>query len=154
MSTSQLPRYIFESSIPIVADQQFIPKYSHHGDAGVDLKADLSISTDLPPGEIVKIPTGIKVNIPIGFFGMIAPRSGLGSRGITVANSPGVVDAGYTGEISVALINHSKTTFVVYPGDRIAQLIIIPVAQAQFLEQDSLEDSERGENGFGSTGVS
>lgn len=136
--------------IPIIAPTA--PVYAHPGDAGADLVATESVV--LEPGERALIGTGVRIALPEGYAAFVVPRSGLAAKhGITVVNAPGTVDAGYRGEIKVALLNtDAREAFTVAVGDRIAQLIIMPVVRAEFLPVDSLDDSIRGEGGFGSTG--
>jgi dUTP pyrophosphatase len=127
------------------------PVHAHTGDAGVDLHA--AESTTLTPGEFRAVPTGIAVAIPQGYVGLIAPRSGLAVRhGMSLVNTPGVLDAGYRGEILAILINHGPEPVSLERGDRIAQLVVVPVAVQEFVEVDELPDSSRGPGGFGSTG--
>jgi len=128
------------------------PTYAHPGDAGADLRA--AERAVLAPGERATIGTGIAIALPDGFAAFVVPRSGLASRhGLTVVNSPGTVDAGYRGEIRVTILNTDRTVaYSVEVGDRIAQLIIMPVARARFVPVSSLPGSERGTGGFGSTG--
>lgn len=128
------------------------PKYARPGDAGADLVAARGVT--LAPGERATIPTGVSIALPDGFVGFVMPRSGLASKhGIGLVNSPGTIDAGYRGEISVVVINTDATTpFVIDEGDRIAQLIIQPVVQARFVPVTELPGSARGAHGFGSTG--
>lgn len=130
------------------------PKYAHPGDAGADLVARLGVT--LAPGERATIPTGVSIALPDGYVGFVLPRSGLASKhGVGLVNSPGTIDAGYRGEISVVVINTDATTpFVVEPGDRIAQLVIQSVVRARFVSVTSLPGSDRGDGGFGSTGQS
>ena len=137
--------------IPILADTP--PRYAHPGDAGADLMA--SEGATLAPGERALIGTGVSIALPEGYAAFVVPRSGLAAKhGITVVNSPGTVDAGYRGEIKVTLLNtDQRETFVVEPGDRIAQVIIMPVSRAVFTPVAELPDSVRGTGGFGSTGV-
>ena len=128
------------------------PVAAHEDDAGIDLQA--RIDATLGAGEWAMVPTGIAVAIPVGYAGLVAPRSGLAARhGISVVNGPGVVDAGYRGEVNVILINHGTEPVNLARGDRIAQLVVVPVAQADMVEVDELPDSERGTGGFGSTGT-
>ncbi len=129
-----------------------VPTRAHPGDAGLDLHA--AQDAVLPPGERASIGTGIAVEIPSGYAGLVIPRSGLAARhGISVVNAPGLIDAGYRGEIRVLLLNTDpREPFEVRAGARIAQLVIIPVALAEPVEVDSLETSQRGTGGFGSTG--
>jgi dUTP pyrophosphatase len=136
--------------IPIVAPAA--PSYAHEGDAGADLCS--SEAAILAPGERTTLSTGLSIALPDGYVAFVVPRSGLAARhGITIVNSPGTVDAGYRGEIKVTLLNTDPT--VPYPvavGDRIAQIIVMPVVRARFLPVDRLPDSERGADGFGSSG--
>jgi dUTP pyrophosphatase len=127
------------------------PHHSYPGDGGVDLYARASAT--LVPGEQQMIPTGIAVAIPDGYAGLVVPRSGLAAKhGIGVINGPGLIDAGYRGEIHIVLINHGHEPFDVERGDRIAQLVVVAVAVQEFVEVDILPDSVRGDGGFGSTG--
>jgi len=129
-----------------------IPSYSKHGDAGMDLTA---IEDDfLSKGERAIVKTGLRVKIPKGTVGLICPRSGLASKsGITVINSPGILDEKYRGELMVALINTSNTGYQVSKGDRIAQLVITPFVSCEIFEtEDFDENTERGTGGFGSSG--
>lgn len=129
------------------------PVVAHPGDAGADLVATEAL--DLAPGERGTVGTGLRIALPRGFAAFVVPRSGLAAkRGITIVNAPGTVDAGYRGEIRVTLLNTDpRDSFRVEPGDRIAQLVILPVPTARFIEVDRLPGSDRGEGGFGSTGV-
>ncbi len=128
------------------------PEYSHPGDAGADLAAAEAVT--LAPGERATVGTGLSIALPTGFVGFVVPRSGLASRhGITIVNSPGTVDAGYRGEIRVTILNTDiSVPYSVAVGDRIAQLIVMPVVRAEFIPVSSLPGSHRGEAGFGSTG--
>ncbi len=136
--------------ILIVADT--VPGYAHPGDAGADLTAAEAI--ELAPGQRATVGTGVSIALPDGFVAFIVPRSGLAAKhGITIVNSPGTVDAGYRGEIRVTLLNTDKSmSYAVAVGDRIAQLILMPVTRARFVAVESLPGSQRGESGFGSTG--
>ncbi len=129
-----------------------VPGRAHPGDAGLDLHA--VEDAVLAPGERASVGTGIAVEIPTGYAGLVLPRSGLAARhGISVVNAPGLIDAGYRGEIRVLLLNTDpREEFEVQTGTRIAQLVITPVELAEPLEVDSLEVSVRGTGGFGSTG--
>lgn len=128
-----------------------LPARAHPGDAGVDLVSRIDL--DLRPGEWAMVPTGIAVAIPEGHVGLVAPRSGLAARhGIGVVNGPGIVDAGFRGEVNVLLINHGTDDFAVVRGDRIAQLLVVPCVAIDLVEADVLPDSSRGTSGFGSTG--
>lgn len=128
------------------------PVYAHPGDAGADVSA--AEPAELGPGERATIRTGISIALPDGYVGFVVPRSGLAARhGITIVNSPGTVDAGYRGELKVTILNtDSVEPFSVAVGDRIAQLILMPVTRARFVPVGSLPGSHRGESGFGSTG--
>ncbi len=128
-----------------------IPAHAHAGDGGVDLHAVSPLR--LEPGQRATVATGVAVAIPVGHAGLVVPRSGLASRhGIGVVNAPGLIDSGYRGEIAVVLVNHGSEPFEVERGDRIAQLMVIPVAAQEFVEVEELPASARGEGGFGSTG--
>ena len=128
-----------------------LPAQARSGDAGVDLHARTGGSLD--PGERALVMTGIAVAIPVGYVGLGAPRSGLAVRhGISVVNGPGIIDSGYRGEIGVALINHGATTFTWERGDRVGQLVVVPHIVIELDEVDKLDDTERGADGFGSTG--
>ena len=130
------------------------PVYSTKEAAGADIRAFLPDGPiTLLPGEFRMIPTGIRLEIPVGYEVQVRPRSGLAAKhGITVLNSPGTIDSDYRGEVKVILINHGKEEFIINSGDRIAQLVAARVEQALFQLSDELNDSERGEGGFGSTG--
>jgi dUTP pyrophosphatase len=128
-----------------------LPTYSHPGDAGADLVA--RVETTLAPGERALIPTGIALALPAGQVALIHPRSGLAVRhGIGMVNAPGVVDAGYRGELQVLLINHGMEPVTIARGDRIAQMLIQRVERATFHVVEQLPGSHRGDGGFGSTG--
>lgn len=131
-----------------------LPAYAHPGDAGCDLRA--VEACELAPGERAAVPTGIAVAIPDGWAGLVLPRSGLARRhGIGLVNSPGLVDSGYRGELEVLLVNHDPASaFMIEPGDRIAQLVLVPHATAEIVETGALDDTVRGEGGFGSSGLS
>lgn len=135
-------------------DDLEVPVYATPGSAGIDLYAAVVADTVLNPGERKLIPTGIRVAIPNGFEGQVRPRSGLAlDYGIGMVNSPGTIDADYRGEIGVILINHGSEPYVVRRGDRIAQMIIAPVVRAELEVVDSLPETNRGNGGFGHTGV-
>lgn len=128
------------------------PRRAHTGDAGVDLYA--REDTTLPSGGWAAVPTGVAVAIPDGHVGLVAPRSGLAVRNaISVVNGPGVIDSGYRGEIKAVLINHGGAEVILKRGDRIAQLLIVRVPSWELEEVAELDDSARGEGGFGSTGA-
>lgn len=129
------------------------PAYESYGASGFDIRASLEEPVVIAPGERKLIPAGFKLAFPFGLELQIRPRSGLALKhGISVVNSPGTVDADYRGEIGVILINQGTESFTINPLDRIAQAVLIPVVQANFVICDSLEETDRGENGFGSTG--
>ena len=130
-----------------------VPEYSHPGDAGADLHA--AEAHTLPPGGRATVGTGVSIALPDGYAGFVVPRSGLAMRhGLTIVNSPGTVDAGYRGEIRITLLNTDlEHPFAIEPGDRIAQLIVMPVSRAEFIPVQTLPGSHRGAGGFGSTGV-
>ena len=131
-----------------------LPKYHSDLAAGMDVAAALEQSYGLEPGEIHLFPTGLQVAIPSGYEIQVRPRSGLAVKhGVTVINSPGTIDADYRGEIRVALINLGQKAYTVQRGDRIAQLILAPVVQAQLELVRKLEETTRGSGGFGHTGV-
>jgi dUTP pyrophosphatase len=130
-----------------------LPAYQTEHAAGMDLMADIEAPFVLAPMSRVAVPTGFAVEIPPGFEGQVRPRSGLAFRdGVTVINAPGTIDADYRGEVKVLLVNLGSDTVELHPGDRIAQLIIAPVVRAEVVEADNLEESARGEGGFGHTG--
>jgi dUTP pyrophosphatase len=131
-----------------------LPEYQTPGAAGMDLRAALVDPITIPAGERRFVPTGLALALPDGFEGQVRPRSGLALRhGIGIVNSPGTIDADYRGEIGIVLVNHGGEPFVVEPLARIAQLVIAPVARADFAVVESLDATERGAGGYGSTGV-
>ncbi|MBN9177191.1 MAG: dUTP diphosphatase [Microbacterium sp.] len=136
--------------VPIIAAQ--VPVYAHPGDAGADLVSAEALR--LGPGERALVATGVRIALPDGYAAFVVPRSGLAAKhGITIVNAPGTVDAGYRGEIKVSLLNTDATEpYDIAVGDRIAQVIVMPVPRVRFLPVDELPDSARGEGGFGSTG--
>ena len=141
-------------SVEVLISAATVPSYAHPGDAGADL-----VSTDelvLEPGQRATVGTGVSIALPDGYVAFVVPRSGLAAKhGITVVNSPGTVDAGYRGEIRVTLLNtDSSESYSIAVGDRIAQLIVMPVARARFIPVETLPGSHRGTGGFGSTGYS
>lgn len=128
-----------------------VPTPAHIGDAAVDLHSRIDVS--LRPGERASVPTGIAVAIPPGYGGLVLPRSGHARRhGIGVVNGPGLIDSGYRGEVSVLLINHGSDEVKFGRGDRIAQLAVVPIPTVEWTEVESLDETERGSGGFGSTG--
>lgn len=140
----------------IVEDEKFTPTYAHPHDAGMDLRAKGVHGVNswmLPPNQTVMVPTGVRVDIPAGYVGLIHPRSGLAVEGITVINAPGTIDSGYRGEIKVLLINHNEIPAYIDGGERIAQLVIVPIVKANLIPVESFEEETlRGTGGFGSTG--
>ena len=141
--------------IKIINNSPFeLPQYATAFSAGMDLRANIEQSVLLTPMERVIIPTGIYIALPEGFEAQIRPRSGLAAKfGITVLNTPGTIDADYRGEIKVILINLSKDTFEIKCGERIAQMVIARYEKANWIQTNSLDDTIRGKNGFGSTGT-
>jgi dUTP pyrophosphatase len=130
------------------------PEYKTEGSAGADLRACLEASVTLAPGERAAIPTGLRIELPSGYEAQVRPRSGLAlQKGLTCLNSPGTVDSDYRGEIKVILVNLGREPATIGSGDRIAQLVIAPVARARFEKTESLGSTERGSGGFGSTGT-
>lgn len=140
-----------QMEIEAVCAADILPVRAHEADAGADLRA--SRYEIFMPGEIKTVPTGVRVSIPEGCFGLLAARSSLCKRGLLMANGVGIVDAGFTGEIKVPLFNAGNTPSNVLAGERIVQLVVIPCELPTFKLVDELEDTERGEGGFGSTGV-
>ena len=128
------------------------PVYAHAGDAGADLVSTEDVT--LAPGERAMVGTGVSIALPDGYVALVVPRSGLAAKhGITIVNTPGTVDAGYRGEIRVILLNtDAAEPYTVAVGDRIAQLLVLPVTRARFIPVERLPGTERGEGGFGSTG--
>jgi dUTP pyrophosphatase len=140
--------------VEVLITASSIPHYAHPGDAGADLHSAESLV--LTPGMRALVGTGVSIALPDGYVAFVVPRSGLATKhGISIVNSPGTVDAGYRGEIKVTLINTDLAApFTIAAGDRIAQLIIMPVSRAEFIPVATLPGSQRGEGGFGSTGLS
>jgi dUTP pyrophosphatase len=141
-------------SVDVLISAATVPTYAHPGDAGADL-----VSTDavvIAAGQRATLGTGVSIALPDGYVAFVVPRSGLAMKhGITIVNSPGTVDAGYRGEIRVTLLNtDSSEAYSVAVGDRIAQLIVMPVSRARFVPVETLPGSDRGTGGFGSTGYS
>lgn len=131
-----------------------LPKYTREGDSGLDLRADLDAPLWIIPGNRAVIPTGIHMEIPKGYEGQVRGRSGLAIRhGIGIVNGLGTIDSNYVGDIGVILINHGEKAFKVENGDRIAQLVIAPVKTVELEEVNVLEDTIRGSEGYGSSGV-
>ena len=133
---------------------QPLPEYATPQSAGVDLRANIDEPVELKPLSRALIPTGLHIALPEGYEAQIRPRSGLAiKKGITCLNTPGTIDADYRGDIGVILINLSAETFIVNPGERIAQMVINKFEQAEFELVEELDETERGEGGFGHTGV-
>ena len=129
-----------------------LPKYATPQSAGMDLRANIEEDLTLFPRERKLIPTGIYIQLPVGYEAQVRPRSGLALKhGITVLNSPGTIDADYRGEIRVLLINHGDAAYSITPGERIAQLVIAKHEQVKWIISGSLDETERGEGGFGHT---
>ncbi|MCF6284107.1 MAG: dUTP diphosphatase [Candidatus Hydrogenedentes bacterium] len=131
-----------------------LPAYETNQAAGMDLRAAVTEALTVAPGERAMVPTGIRIALPAGTEAQIRPRSGLAIKhGISMINSPGTIDADYRGEINVLLINHGQAAFTINRGDRIAQMVIAPVYQADWKVVDTLDATARGEGGFGHTGA-
>ena len=135
-----------------ISPDAVLPSYAHPGDAGMDLRSvDDAV---IPPGGRALVHTGLVVNLPPAYEAQVRPRSGLALKnGVTVLNTPGTIDAGYRGEIGVILANFGAEPFTVRKGDRIAQMVIAPVTFAEIVETDSIDETDRGAGGFGSTGL-
>lgn len=132
-----------------------LPAQQTAGAAGMDVPAALADGEviEIAPGRVAMIPSGFAIALPEGYEAQIRPRSGLAARfGVTVLNAPGTVDADYRGEVKVMLINHGPETFVIRRGDRIAQMVVAPVSRVIFEERETLDETQRGEGGHGSTG--
>ena len=144
---------MIELAIQRLRADAVVPTRAYSGDAGLDLAACERV--ELGPGERATVSTGLAVAIPEGYAGFVQPRSGLAARhGITIVNTPGLVDSGYRGELQVILLNtDTREPFVVEPGMRIAQFVVIPVPQLDLVEVDVLPESERGVRGFGSSAL-
>lgn len=142
---------VIEVQVQLLNADSKLPTFATVGAAGMDLHATLS--TTIEPGKFVRVSTGLAMEVPIGWEGQIRPRSGLAaSYGVTVLNTPGTIDADFRGEIEVILINHGPDPFLITPGMRIAQMVIARVERPVIREAASLQDTERGPAGFGSTG--
>lgn len=139
---------------PRVGTEFPMPEYATHGSAGMDLRALLGEETELMPGDTLLIPTGLAIHISDNkMAAVILPRSGLGHKhGIVLGNLVGLIDSDYQGQLFVSCWNRGNTTFIIKPGERIAQLMFVPVIQAKFNIVKSFEESQRGEGGFGHTG--
>ncbi len=131
-----------------------LPAYGTPMAAGMDVRAALAEPLALKPLQRTLVPTGLRIQLPEGYECQIRPRSGLALKhGVTVANAPGTIDADYRGEIGIILINLSDETFVINPGERIAQMVVAPYSRVQWRLSESLDDSQRGDGGFGHTGL-
>lgn len=136
------------------AGNQPLPAYATSQSAGMDLRADIQEAITLSPMDRQLVPTGLRIALPVGFEAQVRPRSGLALKhGVTVLNSPGTIDADYRGELKVLLVNLSREDFVINPGERIAQLVIARHEVAQWETVEKLDETERGEGGYGHTGV-
>jgi dUTP pyrophosphatase len=163
-ATRIAPPIELEPNRPLVALKKLphfgdlaLPSYETAQSAGMDLRAALDEGQhiDLLPGRRALIPTGLSIALPPGYEAQVRPRSGLALKnGVTCLNSPGTIDADYRGEVGVILINHGWEAFRIARGDRIAQMVIAPITQVDWMEQQELDETERGEGGFGSTGKS
>ena len=145
-------------TIPVLrlahAQGMALPEHASPGSAGVDLRAAIEAAQIVAPGQRVQVPTGLILELPTGWEGQVRPRSGLALRhGVTLLNTPGTIDSDYRGEIKVILVNLGQEDFRLERGDRIAQLVVAPVSQVVLTERDRLASTQRGEGGFGSTGV-
>lgn len=130
-----------------------LPRYASAGAAGMDLAACVDEPLVLAPGAFARVPTGIAIALPVGTEAQVRPRSGLAARhAVTVLNAPGTIDCDYRGEVQVLLINHGPKPFTIQDGERIAQMVIAAAPQYPLVEAESLDDTERGAKGFGSTG--
>ncbi len=139
--------------IKLVHSRGSLPQYMTSQAAGMDVFAAIEQEVLVKPGEIVVIPTGIAISLPVGYEAQIRPRSGLATRhGITVINAPGTIDADYRGEIKVPIINLGDKDYIIKPLERIAQMVVTPVVKVQWKLVDELPNSERGVGGFGHTG--
>ncbi len=139
------------SEIVVGIKNQVPPLYATPGSAGCDLIASEEVT--LPPGKWAAVSTGLYLEIPRGYVAQVCPRSGLALKhGVSVLNAPGIIDSDYRGEVKVLLVNHDSLRYTVKKGDRIAQLVFMPVVQAQMKFIDQLTETDRGEGGFGSTG--
>ncbi|MBR5016152.1 MAG: dUTP diphosphatase [Spirochaetia bacterium] len=135
-------------------DKEFLPVYSSAEAAGADLRACVQEDVVIKPGQRYLVPTGLSIQLPVGYEAQIRPRSGLAIKhGISLVNTPGTIDSDYRGEVKIIMINHGSEDFVIHRGDRIAQMVIAPVTHGMFAMSDSLDATDRGAGGFGSTGV-
>jgi len=138
----------------LIEDEALCPTYATEQAAGADLRADVTEDIILEPGSSCLVPTGVRLEIPEGYEVQVRPRSGLAlNHQITLLNSPGTVDSDYRGELKLILVNHGKKPFHITRGMRIGQMVLAPVCQAEFVRQETLEVTARGEAGFGHTGA-
>lgn len=143
-----------ELPVDVTCGEGFLPVYAHDGDAGADLRARIDAPVTIAPGESAWVGTGVRLAIPEGYVGLQFPRSGLGCNfGICLANGTGVIDSGYRGEVRAKLLNLGTEPFAVRPGDRVCQLVVVPFRRCRFWTVAALPDSDRGTDGYGSTGV-
>jgi dUTP pyrophosphatase len=139
--------------IKLLRQGAVLPSYATPGAAGLDLHAALDSARVLGPGERAAVPTGIAIALPSGYEGQVRPRSGLAHKhGIGLVNAPGTIDEDYRGEVQVLLVNLGREPYTVEPGDRIAQLVVAPVTRVQVMAVEGLDETSRGQGGFGSTG--
>ena len=139
--------------IPAAERDIRLPDYATSGAAGMDVEAAVTGKLSIAPGEIVVVPTGFKVSLPVGHEMQVRPRSGLAVKhGLTIVNSPGTIDADYRGEVKIALINLGREPYIISRGDRIAQLVLAPVSKMKLLEVEDLDKTQRDAGGFGHTG--
>nr|VFJ55074.1 MAG: deoxyuridine 5'-triphosphate nucleotidohydrolase [Candidatus Kentron sp. FW] len=135
-----------------LTEDAILPSYAHPGDAGMDLFS--CVDTVIEPGKIALVKTGLSIQLPPNTEAQVRPKSGLALKNhVTVLNTPGTIDEGYRGEVAVILINHGPLPFFIRKGMKIAQMVVKPVIRVEILETEALEDSQRGEGGFGSTGM-
>ncbi|MBN2534181.1 MAG: dUTP diphosphatase [Spirochaetales bacterium] len=135
------------------AQEDMLPHYQTEGSSGADLKAAIDDKLTIPPGKKALVPTGLFLQIPEGYEAQVRPRSGLAAKkGITILNTPGTIDSDYRGEVKVILINHGHENICIKRGERIAQIVFMPVVRALFIQQKEIDETLRGDGGFGSTG--
>lgn len=143
-----------EVTVRAVCAEDRVPVYKHEGDAGADMRADVPGPVTIAPGESAWVGTGVRLEVPEGHVGLQFPRSGLGCKhGICLANGVGVIDSGYRGEVRAKLLNLGKEPYTVNPGDRVCQLVVVPFVRLGFERVGELGGTDRGECGYGSTGV-
>ena len=143
-----------EPVVECVGPRGAIPTYESEGAAGADLRAWMETDMVIEPGQRALVPTGLRLQIPVGYEGQVRPRSGLAARsGVTVLNAPGTIDSDYRGEVKVILVNLGQESVTIRSGDRIAQLVLSPVVRAAFRSAAAIDETGRGSGGFGSTGT-